>query len=146
MLADLGLPHVMAVINVATVAALCSGYYFIGRGNRNAHRKSMITAVSLGTAFLVLYLTYHFGSGLAKFGGEGLIRPVYFSILILHIVTATAAAIIVPLAVFRALRGDFDAHRRIANGTWRLWMFVAISGITVYVMTVHIWPYPGERV
>jgi uncharacterized membrane protein YozB (DUF420 family) len=103
----------------------------------------MKTAVGLGAAFLVLYLAYHFGAGLAKFGGQGLIRPIYFTILIIHIITAAAAAVVVPLAVMRALKGRFEAHRAIAERTWWLWMFVAVSGIVVYVMTIHLWPYPG---
>jgi uncharacterized membrane protein YozB (DUF420 family) len=138
------LPHVMFVINSGTVIALALGYRYIRRGDRARHRKCMITAVVLGTAFMVFYLSYHFGAGLAKFGGEGVIRPIYFSILIVHIITAAAAALIVPLTVARALSGRFDAHRSIAPFAWKLWMFVALSGITVYVMTIHLWPFRGE--
>lgn len=133
----------MAVINTATVLALASGYTFIRRGNQAAHRASMAVAIVLGIVFLALYLTYHFGSGLARFGGIGIIRPIYFTILIAHILCAALATVIVPLAVVRAVRGRFDAHRRLAPFAWRLWMFVAVSGVTVYVMTIHVWPYTG---
>lgn len=143
MLSHAVLPHIMAVINVSTVLALSLGYVFIRRGHREAHRAAMLTAVGLGCTFLVLYLYYHFGAGLAKFGGVGFIRPVYFSILIVHILAAAVATLIVPMAVLRALKGNFEAHRSLAPRAWRLWMFVAISGITVYVMTIHIWPYGG---
>ena len=143
MLSQTDLPHIMAVINTGTVIALLLGYREISRGNRDRHRTCMLTAVGLGAAFLVLYAIYHLGAGLAKFGGSGLIRPIYFTILIVHIVAAAAAAIIVPLAVFRALAGRFEAHKAIAWRTWQLWMFVALSGILVYVMTIHIWPYTG---
>lgn len=137
------LPHIMAVINLATVLSLIAGYRNIRRGDRVAHQRCMKTAVGLGVAFLVLYTIYHLGAGLAKFGGEGMIRPIYFTILIVHIIAAAAAAVIVPITVFRALSGRFDAHKAIALRAWRLWMFVAISGIVVYVMTIHIWPYAG---
>lgn len=137
------LPHVMAVINVSTVAALAVGYSAIRSGNKELHRTCMKVAVGLGAAFLVLYLTYHFGAGLAKFGGYGPIRPIYFTILIVHILAAAVAAVVVPLTVFRALSGRFDAHRAIARKAWWLWMFVAVSGVVVYVMTIHVWPYTG---
>jgi putative membrane protein len=103
----------------------------------------MIAAIGLGIAFLVLYLSYHFGAGLAKFGGEGLIRPVYFTILIAHIIAATVAVPLVPLAVYRAVTGKYERHRRLAPWAWKVWMFVALSGIVVYAMTIHIWPYKG---
>ncbi len=135
------LPHVLAVINVSTIAALLTGYIAIRSGHRELHRKCMLTAVALGAAFLALYLLYHFGAGLAKFGGHGLIRPIYFSILIIHILAAAVSTPLVPLVVYRALSGRFEAHRRLAMQAWSLWMFVAVSGIVVYVMTIHIWPY-----
>lgn len=143
MLTQTDLPHIMAVLNAGTVIALMLGYREISRGNRDRHRMCMLTAVSLGAAFLVLYTIYHLGAGLAKFGGTGIIRPIYFTILIVHVLAAAAAAVIVPIAVFRALSGRFEAHKAIARRTWKLWMFVALSGVLVYVMTIHIWPYSG---
>jgi len=137
------LPHILAVINLSTVAALLFGYHFIRGGNREAHRTAMLTAVALGVAFLVLYLVYHFGAGLAKFGGEGAIRPVYFSILIVHILAAIIATPLVPVAFFSAWSGSYSAHRKLAPMAWKIWLFVAVSGLVVYVMTVHIWPYQG---
>ncbi|NOT71511.1 MAG: DUF420 domain-containing protein [Hyphomicrobium sp.] len=137
------LPHVLAVINASTIAALSGGYYFIKRGDRARHRTCMMAAVALGVAFLVLYLAYHFGAGLAKFGGQGIIRPVYFTILIIHIIAAAIATPVVPLAFWRAWNGNEAAHRRLAPFAWKLWLFVAASGIVVYVMTIHIWPFAG---
>ena len=135
------LPHVLAAINISTIIALGSGYLAIRSGRRDVHRKCMMVAVVLGVAFLGFYLTYHFGAGLAKFGGYGIIRPIYFSILIVHILAAAAATPLVPLVVYRGLSGRFDAHRKLAMRAWSIWMFVAVSGIVVYVMTIHIWPY-----
>lgn len=137
------LPHILAIINVSTVLALASGYVFIQRGDKQSHRSCMLVASGLGVAFMVLYLSYHFGAGLAKFGGAGLIRPVYFSILVAHIAAATIATPLVPVAIYRALSGQYEAHRRLAPWAWKIWMFVALSGIVVYVMTIHIWPFTG---
>jgi uncharacterized membrane protein YozB (DUF420 family) len=135
------LPHILAAINLSTIAALIGGYFAIRSGDRELHRKFMLAAVALGAAFLALYLVYHFGAGLAKFGGFGIIRPIYFSILIIHILAAAIAAPVVPLLVFRALSGRENAHRKLAVRAWSLWMFVAASGIVIYVMTIHLWPY-----
>jgi uncharacterized membrane protein YozB (DUF420 family) len=138
------LPHVLAVINVSTIAALSTGYYHIRSGRRDAHRKCMLVAAGLGVTFLAFYLVYHFGAGLAKFGGQGPIRPIYFTILIVHILASALATPVVPAAFWRAWTGNEARHRKLAPFAWKLWMFVATSGIVVYVMTIHIWPYTGE--
>lgn len=138
------LPHVLAVINAATIVALATGYVFIRSGRRDLHRMSMIAALALGAAFLLIYLVYHFGAGLAKFGGYGVIRPIYFSILIIHILAAVVATPLVPVAAWRAWNGRYDTHRELAPLAWKVWLFVAASGLVVYVMTIHIWPYTGE--
>jgi putative membrane protein len=137
------LPHLLAVINVSTIVTLSTGYYLIKSGQREAHRKCMLFAMGLGVAFMVLYLSYHLGAGLAKFGGVGLIRPFYFTLLILHILAAAIATPLVPIAFWRAWTGRTDAHRKLAPWAWKVWMFVATSGIAVYVMTIHVWPYTG---
>ena len=102
---------------------------------------AMVTALALSSVFLVFYLIYKANSGFAKFGGEGLIRPIYFTLLIIHVVGAIALVPLVPRLVFLAIKERFDEHRKIARWTWPLWMFVGISGVVVYVMTVHLYPY-----
>lgn len=139
------LPHVLAVINAATITALGTGYFHIRGGRPEAHKKCMVAALTLGAAFLAIYLVYHFGAGLAKFGGEGVIRPIYFSILIIHILAAIVSTPLVPIAAWRAASGRTSAHRMLAPLAWKVWMFVALSGLVVYAMTIHIWPYAGER-
>ena len=79
------LPHILAVINVATVFVLLASYWFIQHGDRERHRAGMLTAAVLGVAFLAIYFTYHFNAGLAKFGGHGTVRPIYFTLLLVHI-------------------------------------------------------------
>jgi len=135
------LPHVIAALNGTTVAFLSAGFYFIRRGQWRRHRACMLSALGASAAFLVVYLVYKLNSGFARFGGEGVVRVVYFTILIAHILGAMAITVLVPMTVYRALSGRFAQHRRLARWTWPLWMYVGISGVVVYVMAVHLYPY-----
>jgi putative membrane protein len=103
----------------------------------------MLSAVVVSGLFLISYLIYHFNSGLAKFGGEGIVRPIYFGILIAHVIGAVLITALVPITLFRALAERFDRHKKIARWTWPLWMYVAVSGVVVYVLAVHMFPYVG---
>lgn len=140
------LPHVNAAFNALSIVFLAAGLAFIRAGDRARHRACMIAALAASAGFLVSYLIYHFNSGLAKFGGEGIIRPIYFSILIAHVLIAVVITALVPITVWRALSGRFEQHRRLARWTWPLWMYVAVSGVVVYVMAVHLFPVPPEAV
>jgi putative membrane protein len=136
------LPHINASLNGLTIICLVIGYACIRSGRRDLHQRWMIAALAVSVAFLVTYLIYHFNAGLAKFGGEGIIRPIYFSILIAHIIVAVVITALVPITVWRAATGKFDRHKRIARWTWPLWMYVAVSGVIVYVMAIHMFPDP----
>lgn len=144
MIAIADLPHVNAALNALSIVFLGFGYAYIRAGQREKHRACMLAAVAVSAAFLVTYLTYHFNSGLARFGGEGWVRPVYFTILIVHVLAAVTITALVPITLVRALTGRFDRHRRIARWTWPLWMYVAISGVVVYIMAIHLFPYGGD--
>lgn len=135
------LPHVIAFINAATILVLGYGYSRIRVGDRRGHKRSMYVAVILGVLFLGVYLSYHAFAGLAKFGGVGPIRVVYFTLLAAHIVVAAVTAVVAPLAIAFALRGRFALHRRIARLALPVWIFVSVSGLMVYTMTVHLYPY-----
>ena len=137
------LTHVLAVLNAATIVVLLMAYGRIRAGDREGHRKRMYVAIALGAAFLAVYLVYHAFSGLAKFGGEGAIRPIYFTLLAIHVVMAVVVAVLVPVTFWNALKGRFATHRRLARVTFPSWMFVAVSGLVVYVMAVHLYPLPG---
>lgn len=137
------LPHVNAALNLVSAIFLALGLYFILRGDRQRHRQMMLCALAASAAFLVTYLIYHFNSGLARFGGEGVIRPIYFGILIAHVIGAVIITPLVPITLYRALTGQFDRHRTIARWTWPLWMYVAISGVVVYVMAMYFFPFAG---
>jgi putative membrane protein len=137
------LVHLNAVRNGVTIVFLALGLYFIRRGEPMRHRAVMIAAATVSAGFLVSYLTYHFNSGLARFGGEGVVRPIYFAILVVHVIAAAVITPLVPITLFRALSRRFDRHRRLARWTWPLWMYVAVSGVVVYVMSVYLYPWSG---
>ncbi len=128
------LATVNASLNAIAAVFLGAGFYFIRRRKIGAHRICMLTAFGVSTIFLICYVAYHYQVGDVRFQGHGPIRPVYFTILISHIILA---GLTVPLAVFtlaRALRSRFDAHRRIARWTWPVWMYVSVTGVIVYLM------------
>ena len=134
------LTHVMAALNSVSVVCLIIAYAFIRSGDRQKHRAFMIAALMVSALFLGFYVIYKANSGFAQFGGEGWIRPVYFSILVVHIFGAIAITPMVPLTVYRAWKGKFDQHRRLARWTYPLWLYVGVSGVVVYVMAVHLFP------
>lgn len=133
-------PHIIAALNGLSVIFLTAAYVFIRQGNREKHKLTMIGALAASAVFLVFYVIYKANSGFAKFGGEGLVRPFYFTLLITHVLGAIIITGMVPVTVWRAIKGNFEKHRRIARYTWPLWMWVGVSGVAVYVMTVHLFP------
>ena len=120
-----------------------AGYNYIRGGDVRAHRACMLASVGMAVLFLIIYTYYHLNAGLAKFGGEGVIRPIYFTILILHVIGAIVLVPVVPMTLVRALRERFNAHKLLARWTWPLWMYVSVSGVVVYVMAIHIYPFSG---
>lgn len=133
-------PHILASLNLATILLLVAGYVFIRRGDRRRHRACMLAGLAVSVAFLTVYLTYHFNAGLAKFGGQGLIRPVYFTILVAHVLMSMAITVIVPATAFLAITGRFERHRRWARWALPVWLYVAVSGVVVYVLSIHLFP------
>ena len=140
MIAVHDLPHLLAVINAATIVVLLYAYSRIRAHDREGHRRTMMVAIGLGVAFLVVYLIYHASAGLAKFGGYGPVRPIYFTLLAIHVIMAFVVAVLVPLTFYQAMKGRFVTHRRLARVTFPSWLFVAASGLVVYVMAVHLYP------
>jgi len=128
------LPHVNASLNALSTILLVVGYGFIRAGRWKAHRAVMIGALAVSAAFLVSYLIYHATAPMLTFPGEGLIRPVYYTILFVHVVLAAGILPLVLLTVWRALRGRFDRHRAVARWTLPLWLCVTVSGVVVYLM------------
>jgi putative membrane protein len=144
MIAIRDFPHVLAVINAATIVVLLRAYSLIRARDRDGHRRTMFVAIGLGVAFLAIYLVYHAFAGLAKFGGHGAIRPIYFTLLAVHVFMAFVVAVLVPITFYNAMRQRFATHRRFARVTMPAWLFVAVSGLVVYVMAVHLYPMAGS--
>ncbi|MFY8181681.1 MAG: DUF420 domain-containing protein [Flavobacterium sp.] len=128
------LPPIYASINGITAILLILAVRAIKNGNRSLHEKLMTTAIACSVIFLVMYVAYHMTSESTKFGGEGIIRYVYFFILLTHI---ALSVIIIPLVLFtyvRALSKQFDRHKKLARITFPLWLYVAVTGVIVYLM------------
>ena len=134
------LPHLNAFLNSTSAIFLIAGYLFIRRRQIDAHKKCQITAVVTSGLFLISYLTYHYYHGTTRFKGEGLARPVYFTILTSHTILAVVIVPLIAVTLYRALRLDFVRHRKIARITLPLWFYVSVTGVAIYVMLYHIYP------
>ena len=135
------LPHLNAFLNGTSAVLLTTGYSFIRARNVIAHRACQIAALVVSLLFLVSYLTYHYHHGATRFLGTGFVRPLYFTILTTHTILAVAIVPLVVLSFYRAFRGDFIRHRRIARVTLPLWLYVSVTGVIVYLMLYHIYPH-----
>ena len=134
------LPHLNAILNATCALLLFSGYSFIRAGRVAAHRTCQMAAVVVSVIFLASYLTYHYQHGATRFAGEGLARPIYFTILISHTILAIVIVPLVGVTLYRALKADFVRHRKIARLTLPLWLYVSITGVIVYLMLYQIYP------
>ncbi len=129
-------PKINATLNGCSAVLLVVGRALIARGKMAAHRAVMLTAFGTSTLFLISYLYYHWPGhgGIVYFHGTGLVRLIYFAILISH---TTLAIVIVPMVLItltRALREQFDRHRAIARWTFPIWLYVSVTGVIVYLM------------
>lgn len=138
------LTHIMASLNGISVLFMTAGFIFIKQGEWQKHRAMMLSAAAASVLFLVIYVIYKANSGFAKFGGEGVIRPIYFTILIVHVIGAILITPLVPMTFYRALTAQYERHKALARWVWPLWMFVGISGVVVYVMAVHLYPFAPQ--
>ena len=128
------LPPIYATINGLTAVLLVAAFIAIKNGNRKLHERLMKSCIALSLAFLVMYVIYHMTSDKTVYGGDGILRYIYLFILITHIVLSIA---IIPLVLFtfvRALRGNFQKHKALAKITFPIWLYVAVTGVIVYLM------------
>ena len=132
------LPALNATLNAISALLLGTGYYFIRRRQISAHRISMVAALAASTLFLTSYLIYHYYVGNVLFTKQGWIRPVYFFILITHVLLAVVILPLVLRTVYLAWRGRFSQHVRIARWTFPLWMYVSVTGVVVYWMLYQL--------
>ena len=134
------LPPIYASINGLVAILLIIAVMAIKNGKRELHEKIMKTNIALSAAFLVMYVLYHMTSEPTTYLAEGWSRYVYFFILITHILLSIAIIPLVLLTFSRALSGRFDLHKRLAKITFPIWLYVAVTGVIVYLM---ISPYYG---
>lgn len=127
-------PKFHAILNSSTAICLILGMYFIKNKNIKLHKASNLTAFALSTVFLVSYVTYHSVAPTTKYGGDGILRYIYYFILLTHIVLAAG---ILPLILFtfqRALSGQIEKHKKLAKFTFPLWLYIAVTGVLVYIL------------
>jgi putative membrane protein len=128
------LPPIYATVNGFTALFLITAVIAIKSGNRKRHELLMKLAIACSVAFLVMYVAYHMTAESTKYGGEGVLKYVYFFILITHIVLSIAVIPLVLITYVRALAEKFDAHKKIAKITFPIWLYVAVTGVIVYLM------------
>ena len=132
------LPALNAGLNTLSAALLLRGYLQIRRGEREAHRKTMLAALVSSGLFLSSYLVYHFQVGSVPYPHYDWTRPLYFAVLIPHVILAALLVPLVVVLVWRALKGEFARHRRLARWVWPVWIFVSLSGVVVYLMLYRL--------
>lgn len=136
------LPPLNACLNATSALLLLLGFYFIRQRNIRAHRACMGGAFLVSVLFLTSYLIYHYQAGVIHFTGQGIVRPVYFAILLSHTTLAALVPFLAVITLIRALRKRYDKHRRIARWTLPVWLYVSVTGVVVYVMLYHLYPPP----
>ena len=135
------LPPIYATINGITAVLLVLAVWAVKNGNLKLHENLMKTAIACSVAFLGMYVAYHMTSDSTKFGGEGIIKYVYYFILITHIVLSVIIIPLVLITYVRALAQVFDEHKKIAKITFPIWLYVAVTGVIVYLMISPYYVY-----
>lgn len=128
------LPPIYASINGLTAVVLIAAVVAIKNGNKKLHEQLNTFAIICSLVFLLMYIAYHMTSDSTKFGGEGAIKYMYYFILITHIILSIIVIPLVLLTYMKAKLGDFEAHKKIAKKTFPIWLYVAITGVVVYLM------------
>lgn len=130
-----------AALNFTSFLCLTAGWIFIRRGDRQAHRKAMLGAVTASVLFLVFYVIRFSLTGTHRFAGEGLARTVYLAILFSHMILAVVVVPLVLRLLYLAFKERFTEHRRLARWTFPVWMYVSVTGIVVYLMLYQVYGY-----
>ena len=127
------LPFFHAILNGSTSVLLLTGFILIKNKKTNAHKVSMLSAFVLSSVFLISYVTSKLTNDPVPFGGEGFIRIAYFFVLITHIILSIAVLPLALFSIYRGITGEFDKHKKIVKWTFPIWMYVAITGVMVYI-------------
>lgn len=135
------LPPIYATINGITAILLVWAVLSIKKGNRTLHERLVKTAIVCSVLFLAMYVAYHMTSDSTPYGGEGGLKYVYFFILITHIILSIVVIPFVLITYVRGISGSFARHRKIAKITFPLWLYVAVTGVIVYLMIAPYYVY-----
>jgi putative membrane protein len=139
------LATVNACLNALSGFLLVLGHRAIRRFQIERHRRLMVAAAAASALFLASYLTYHAKVGSVRFSGQGLARPVYFTVLISHTVLAAAVLPLALRTLYLGLKRRDEKHRRIARWTYPIWLYVSVTGVVVYFMLYLLYPPGGVR-
>jgi len=134
------LPKINAILNSIVSILLLTGLYFVKNRQIEQHKKAMLMATFVSSLFLIVYVFYHMIAPKTMYGGEGMMRAVYFFILVTHVVLAAVSFPFILLTMFRGLVGQYASHQSLAKIVFPIWLYVAITGVIVYLM---ISPYYG---
>ncbi|HMJ06251.1 MAG TPA: DUF420 domain-containing protein [Chthoniobacterales bacterium] len=136
------LPALNASLNAFSTVFISAGWYLIRRGYWRRHIACMITAVLSSSAFLVSYLIYHYHTGSTRFTALGMVRPIYYTILLTHVLLAFTVLPLVILTLVPVFRRRWDKHRRLGRWTMPIWLYVSVTGVIVYLM-LYQWFRPA---
>jgi putative membrane protein len=128
------LPHVNAAFNSITAILLISAFFAVKTGNIGLHKKLMLGAVFFGLLFLVNYIMYHISNEETKYGGEGVVRIIYFVLLVTHILLAIVEVWFILRALYYAMNQDFDKHVKVVKFAFPIWLYVSVTGVVIYLM------------
>lgn len=134
MIPDTILPTVNASLNFLSACLLWMGFVTIRQGNREVHKKYMLAALMSSAIFLTCYLVYHYQVGSVKYPFQDWTRPLYYVILVPHVLLAALMTPFIFVIVWRAFQNDFDKHKILARRVWPVWMFVSVTGVVIYLM------------
>ena len=133
------LAHVNGALNFTLSILLTTGWVLIRRKRIRQHRRVMITAVIVSAPFFTSYITYHANIRSKRFEGTGLLRTIYFSLLIPHVLLAALTLPFILVTFVRGLKRNDERHRRLARKTMPVWLFVSVSGVVVYLLLYHVY-------
>lgn len=129
-----------AVLNATACLLLVLGLVEIKRGHEAIHKRLMLAAFSVSIVFLGCYLAYHITNPPALFHGKGWIRPIYFAILISHVLLAATVPFLAAATIYFGLKDRRATHRKLAKLTWPIWFYVSVTGVVVYLMLYIVYP------
>ena len=134
------LPPLQAILNTIATILMITGYYFIRHKKEAAHRICMLGTLIVSVLFFTSYSFYHLNIGYVPFTGQGVVRPIYFTILSTHVLLAVLTLPLVIMTVTFILNGQRDKHRWIVRWTLPIWLYVSITGVIIYFMAFQIYP------